>query len=239
MPQRFFPTTRWSLVMRAGKGHPEERRAALEQLLLQYMPGLKAYLIQKGTNADRADDLLQGFISNNVLERQLVARADAQRGKFRTFLFTALNNYVRSELRREKAEKRSPTRLLDVQEHLDEAISADEPSESFDVEWGRQILARALREMQAECKAGARNDLWLIFESRVVQPILDETEPLPYEALVQKLHLESAAQAANLLITAKRMFARILRAIMGEYAEEEEVEQELQELRQILSRSHA
>ncbi|MGD1001946.1 MAG: hypothetical protein ABSA67_14725 [Candidatus Brocadiia bacterium] len=237
-PQRFFPATRWSLVLRAGKGQPEDRTAALEQLLLQYMPALKAHLVQKGTDPERAEDLLQGFISSKVLERQLVARADAQRGKFRTFLLTALNNYVRSEIRREKTGRRSPARLLDIQEHPDEAFPADGPSEAFDVEWGRQILARALRDMQAECKAGGRDDLWIIFESRIVQPILDEVEPLPYETLVQKLGLESPTQAGNLLITAKRMFARILRGIMSEYAEEE-VEQELQELRQIFSRAHA
>ena len=96
------------------------------------------HLIQKGTDADRADELLQGFILSKVLEQQLAGRADAQRGKFRTFLLTALNNYVRDEVRREKADKRSPGRLLDIQECPNEAPSADEPSEAFDVEWGCQ-----------------------------------------------------------------------------------------------------
>jgi RNA polymerase sigma-70 factor (ECF subfamily) len=238
-PQRFFPTTRWSLVTRAAKGLPEDRRAALEQLLPLYMPALKMHLVQKGTEVERAEDLLQGFISSHVLERQLVARADAERGKFRTFLLTAFNNYVRSELRRENAGKRSPARLLDIQAYPDEASYTREASEAFDVEWGRQVLARALREMQEECKAGGRDDLWVIFESRVVQPILGEAETLPYETLIQKLGLESPTQAANLLTTAKRMFARILRGIMSDYAKDEEIEQELQELRQILSRARA
>jgi hypothetical protein len=38
------------------------------------------------------------------------------------------------------------------------------------------------------------------------------------------------------VVTAKRMYARVLRAVIGEYADENEIETEIDELKSILSR---
>ena len=49
----------------------------------------------------------------------------------------------------------------------------------------------------------------------------------------------SPAQAANVLITAKRMFARFVRAVIAEYMEEDgNVETEITELKRILAQPH-
>jgi hypothetical protein len=50
------------------------------------------------------------------------------------------------------------------------------------------------------------------------------------------LGLESAQQAANLLVTAKRHFRRVLQSVVGEYVSSEaEIEEEIADLRSILS----
>ena len=60
---------------------------------------------------------------------------------------------------------------------------------------------------------------------------------MPYEELVAKFGLRSPSEASNLLITAKRMFARVLREVVREtVADEAEVETEIMELKRILSR---
>ena len=83
-------------------------------------------------------------------------------------------------------------------------------------------------------------DVWGVFECRLLAPMLDGAEPMPYEALVERFALRSPAQASNVLITGKRMFERALRAVVGEYAADEaEVDEEIAELRQILSRGGA
>src|SRR3954452_18501690 len=98
-----FPSTQWSVVGRAGSGaNDDARRRALATLLARYLPALRSYLRAKHrVDPDRADDLVQGFLTDKVLEQDLIRQADRGRGRFRTFLLTALDNYVTSHVRRE------------------------------------------------------------------------------------------------------------------------------------------
>jgi hypothetical protein len=47
----------------------------------------------------------------------------------------------------------------------------------------------------------------------------------------------SPEQASNVLITAKRMFARALRSVVAKYADAGDVETEIRDLKSILARS--
>jgi len=82
-----FPTTHWSLVVRAGHDAAETQREALEQLLRRYLPALHAHLVHTRRVApDEADDLLQDFVASRIIEKGLVGRADQELGKFRWYL---------------------------------------------------------------------------------------------------------------------------------------------------------
>ena len=88
-----FPSTDWSEVEEAGGGSGPAAREALGELLVRYLPALRAHLVRRlRFTPDEAEDLLQGFIADKVVERGLVARADRRRGRFRTFLLAALEN---------------------------------------------------------------------------------------------------------------------------------------------------
>lgn len=238
-----FPKTRWPEVSRAAQEMDQGNPEALGQLLAQYMPALKAHLVMgRGVAPDRADDLVQGFVQTKILQQGLIDRADRTRGKFRSLLLSALSNYVNSVVRREKARKRSPAGapILNIDDHADEALSSSPPSAVFDVAWGREVLAEAVRRTQAWCEQAGRADVWGVFENRLLRPTLDQGEPLPYEQLVERYGLESPAQAANLLITAKRIFARELRAVVARYAgNASDVDAEIADLRAALSRPGA
>ena len=89
--QERFPTTAWSLVAEAGQEDAGAKRDALDRLLRRYLPALRAHLIYRRRFApERADDLVQEFVADKIVEKDLIARADQQLGKFRTFLLTAL-----------------------------------------------------------------------------------------------------------------------------------------------------
>src|SRR5687768_6670248 len=80
---RWFPTTHWTLVESAGSASDAERRAALGGLLARYLAPMRAYLIvSKRVAPDRADDLLQAFVADKVLEQGLLRRAERGRGRF-------------------------------------------------------------------------------------------------------------------------------------------------------------
>ena len=233
-----FPETSWSEVERAPGS-----RDALGRLLVRYLPALRARLvIEKRIQPDRAGDLLSGFISDRVVEQQLVARADRSRGRFRTFLLTALDRYVVDQHRAASAGKRNPgggstvvsLELLDERQHP----GAGSPSAASEVAWAREVLAEAVRRMEAQCRADARPDLWDVFRCRVLDPALEGAEPLPYDQFVSTFGLKTPAQAANALVTAKRMFARVLRSVVAEYADGAAADQEIAELRAILAGAH-
>src|SRR5262249_22513308 len=102
-----FPSTHWSLIGRAGTVDPAVKRQALAELLTRYMPAIKAYLTLKRHIApDQVEDLFQGFVASKILEQDLIARANPHKGKFRTWLLTALDRYVISEWRHRSAAKR-------------------------------------------------------------------------------------------------------------------------------------
>jgi RNA polymerase sigma-70 factor (ECF subfamily) len=231
-----FPPTQWSLVGRAGADDSSVRRQALEALLVRYLPALRAYLVlKKRLDPERADDLVQGFITSKVLEQGLFARADPHRGKFRVLLITALNNFVIDDYRRRGA---PPTFSLSDTDAPQATEGGESPPDVFDVAWARELLAEVLRRMRHECTEGGREDLWGVFECRVLEPTLEGAPVLPYEQLVERFGFRSPSQAANALVTAKRLFARTLRAVVSEYAgDEAAVEEEIRDLQQILARS--
>jgi DNA-directed RNA polymerase specialized sigma24 family protein len=235
-----FPTTRWSLVDLVRRGDAQATREALDELLTRYLPALQAHLVRRrGLPPHEADDLIQEFVAGKILEKGLIARADQKLGKFRTLLMTALDRFVIDRARHAAAKKRSPgdAGVLSLGDHQP-ALPADEtPSGIFDVTWARGVLAETLQRMRQRCDAQGRDDLWGVFESRLADPILTGSEPADYAELVERFGLKSPAHASNVLITAKRMFARTLRAVVAEYCQDEqEVESEIEELREILAR---
>src|SRR5947208_3626715 len=100
-----FPATQWSLVDRARQQDTGARDDALAKLLERYLPALRAHLtLEKRIRPpERADDLLQGFVADKIIEQRLLDHADEGRGKFRSFLLVTLNNYVISQHRGDNA----------------------------------------------------------------------------------------------------------------------------------------
>ncbi len=237
-----FPKTEWPLVNAVSQADPQGRQAALESVLVRYLPVLKNHVaMQYRVTEEQADDWIQSFVLKKVLERDLIAQADQRRGKFRTFLLRALHNFIIQQMRRDQAGKRCPggeSIQIDELTEQDMARIVEQQAEAFDVAWARGILVETVQRMERQCAATARADVWGVFECRILKPMFEQTEPLPYEQLVERFGLQSPAQASNVLITAKRMYGRILRSVIAEYARDEsEVEREISDLKGILYRA--
>ena len=232
---RAFPTTHWSLVARAGTDPGEAQREALGELVRRYLPALRVHLIvRKRLRPQDADDLLQAFLAAKVVEQNLVGRADRQKGKFRTYLLTALDRFVVNQLQHASAAKRSAAA---TPLHEDIPAADGDPAAAFDAAWAREVIAQALRLTRQRCHEQGREDLWQVLEGRVIRPLLDGSPSIPPDHLVPRLGLHSADEAWNLLATAKRTFARALRAVVAEYeADDRQIEAEIAELRAALAR---
>lgn len=126
--------------------------------------------------------------------------------------------------------------MADLVEHK----AALEISRAFDLAWIREVIMEALKRVQAECIANDRRHYWLLFEDRLVKPTLHGTTPEPYGVMVERLGFSSPIQAANAVFTVKRIFKRIFRSVIAEYAgSHKNVEQEICELYAILAGNKA
>jgi RNA polymerase sigma-70 factor (ECF subfamily) len=240
-----FQTTHWSLVGRAAeqlqsRAADEARRQALADLIRRYLPALRTFLIyRRRLDCDAADDILQEFIAEKVLQKGLLAHASKERGRFRMFLMSALDRFALSQFRKQRAKKRFAPDSVPVEEEMDAAdasqLAPDEPSA---IAWARQLLHQALDRMRQECERTDRADVWGVFEARLLNPMLHQADPVGYEELVARFKLGSPAQASNVFITSKRTFARVLRQLIGEYeCSEEQIEAEISELMAVLARA--
>lgn len=229
-----FPSTHWSLVDRATQPHATVAKPALESLLCRYLPALRAHLILgRRLNAEQADELLQSFVTSKVLEQQMLSRADRSRGRFRNYLLTVLDRHHIDWHRSESAR----LRRIDVELRETPEVPDRTPnSNAFDVAWATALLEQATEETRRRLRADGREDLWDVFRFRVLDPILVDQPPPPYEAMLERFGFRTATQACSAVLTARRTFARVLRELIAQYAEDQaDVDEEIDDLYRILS----
>ena len=229
-----FPNTRWSLVGRAASSDVLTRHQALAELLAVYLPGLKTFLVEaRRIPADLAEDLVNGFVADKVLAAGLIRHADQGRGQFRNFVLKSLNNFVTTKLRGEYAAR---AMLAGFQQAANGAAAATIGADRFDQEWVHQVVHDALHMMKVDCTRRGRMDMWEMFRARIVDPMLHDAAPVDYEDIVRQLGIATPRQAMNLLANAKRAFMGHLRASIGKYARNDQIDDELDDLREIVGR---
>jgi RNA polymerase sigma-70 factor (ECF subfamily) len=88
-----FRTTCWTQIAAAGADDEVVRQAVFEGLFRACWRPVYCYPRRKGDSNEQAKDLTQGFFQEIMLRGKLLAHADRGKGRFRTFLLTALEHY--------------------------------------------------------------------------------------------------------------------------------------------------
>src|SRR2546421_1129203 len=101
-----FQVTLWTeMIGPACKGEADARIEALNKLLEKYWPPLKAFLFASlhkwRVKYDWIEECLQEFAYRKILLKELITKADRNRGRFRDLLKTALYRFALDKLRRE------------------------------------------------------------------------------------------------------------------------------------------
>ncbi len=99
-----FLTTRWSLVLEAKRDDQEGERA-LAELCGLYWPPVYAYVRRRGHQVEEAKDLTQAFFCH-LLQRGDLARAEQERGRFRSYVLTCAQHFLSNAQVYDRAEKR-------------------------------------------------------------------------------------------------------------------------------------
>ncbi len=168
-----FETTHWSLVLNAGV-ESDASRAAFEELCRIYWPPLFVYLRSKGMNSEDARDAVQSFFLF-LFEKDVPKKADPERGRFRTFLLTALNNFLSHAYTKAHAAKRGggavhvslDTESLDVLEGKI-ATQKHPPEHMFDRQWAIECVREALKTVEREYHERGKEQLFNALKDALV-----------------------------------------------------------------------
>lgn len=187
-----FPTTRWSEIGAAGADDQTRRSQVIDSLAAKYWKPVYCYLRRRGYANDPAKDLTQGFFCELVLGQELIRRANKAKGRFRTFLLTALNHYVSNIHRAQLREKRHPKgTILSLQEFDEPSVSLTakdmKPDEAFTYVWALELLQEVLAEVETGCRLDGKTKHWEVFRARVLEPIMHGAKAKPLGRLCAQL----------------------------------------------------
>lgn len=230
-----FPDTSWSLVLAAGDHGEARAREAFAALCRRYWMPIYAGLRREGFGTSDAEDLTQSFFLH-LIDGGAVARADPERGRFRSFLRGALVRFLSDDRDRTMALKRGGDRVFVSFDAA--ALEAEWPVEDegsslqlqFDRRWARTLVGNALARLGAEHAAAGESDLF-----GALQPTLSGRQMPAYAELAERLgRNEGAIKTA--VHRLRRRFRDVLRQeVASTVAEPDEVDDELAYLRDVLS----
>jgi len=161
-----FATTHWSVVLMAGQADSPEANEALEKLCRTYWYPLYVYVRRQGNSPEDAQDLTQNFFSR-LLEKNYCAKADRDRGKFRTFLLGSLKNFLVNEWKRASRLKRGgDLTFLSIDANVAEDRYATEPANesnpdaAYEQRWAITLIEHVLATLRREYSAADKARLF-------------------------------------------------------------------------------
>src|SRR6266496_1366025 len=169
-----FTTTHWSVVLAAGDSAAPNAQPALEHLCRAYWYPLYAFVRRRRYGPEEAKDLTQGFFAY-LLDRRLLAKADPQAGRFRSFLLASVKHFLAHEHERATALKRGGGQSVlsldqfDPEERyaLEPADDAATPDAVFDQRWALLQVENALRLIRADYVSAGRGPLFDLLKDYV------------------------------------------------------------------------
>jgi RNA polymerase sigma-70 factor (ECF subfamily) len=232
-----FTTTHWSLVVAAGAGGGPAAQEALEGLCRAYWSPLYAFIRRLGHAPTDAQDLTQSFFAY-LLGHQLVARADRQAGRFRSYLLGSLKHFLAHEHERATALKRGGGQTFVSLDQFEpeerfalELFDAATPETLFDRRWARQQIENALGRLRADYVSSGRGPLYDLLKDYV----WGDQNALTLSEIAGRLELTEEAVKKSV----QRLRQRFRVALRAEVAQTvtapDQIDEELRHLRAALS----
>lgn len=232
-----FATTRWSIVLAAGQAGSLQSRRALESLCETYWLPAYAYMRRVVARVEDAQDLTQGFFAH-LLEKDAIAKADPERGRFRAFLLTALKNFLANERHKARAEKRGGGKAaLSLDFESGESRCQIEPSHEltperlFERRWVLTLLDLVLDQLRIELTEQGKEPHF----EKLKAALTGDMDSAGYEQAAETLGITAAAakQAAYRMRKRYRELFRL--EVARTVADDSEVDDEIGRLLTTLS----
>lgn len=216
-----LPTTIWTAIRQAPRDP-----AVLNQILERYRSPVLAFIRNHGFLAHDAEDVAQDVLLT-LVRKDILAKADPTRGKFRSLLLAVTRHAMSSRKRYDGREKRGGgvehEALTDHVENL--VVMPEEPA--FDELWVQNLVRLAMHQLWKECEE--QQTPYFRALSRYANGAV------PYEALAQDLGT-SVTNVKNYLHQARAKMRRYVQKEVEAYAaSRDEYETELVYLSKFLT----
>src|SRR3954470_1139820 len=226
------------MVLACGETEDSPRaQEALANLFQTYWYPLYVYVRRRGYAEHDAEDLVQAFCVR-LQEKHALAKADRERGKFRTFLLSSLQNFLANQRERAQAQKRGGGQELirldaeeaDARYRLEPAHSVT-PEVLFEKRWAHALLEQTLANLRADFVSRGKERLFDGLSSFLTSD-LHETS---YQSAATQLGLPLSAIKTAVHRLRRDYRSKLREEISRTVASPEEVEDELLYLRKVLA----
>ena len=230
--KRHFATTRWSIVLAAGRDSSPEAKTALVTLCETYWFPLYAFVRRQGYDAQDAQDLTQGFFAR-LLEKKDLRDVQRERGKFRSFLLASMKHFLMNEWDRTQAKKRGgDLRMLSVDFDEAESRLRLEPSHEqtpeviFEKQWALTLLDRVRAVLREEFVRAHKAEQF----DRLHVYLTGEKSVVTYAEVAEELRISEAAVKMAVSRLRRRFHDRLRTEIGQTVATEDEIDDEIRAL---------
>jgi RNA polymerase sigma factor (sigma-70 family) len=208
------------MVLAAGHKSSPGADAALASLCETYWFPLYAYARRRGFQASEAQDLTQDFFTK-LLEKEYVAVADPNRGRFRAFLLTSFKHFISKQRDKDCAQKRGGGQTLlslDMEEgesrYAAGPIDRLTPEQIYDRQWTVALLERVMQQLEEEMRQAGKA-AWF---DELKAVLIGSSEGSTYAVVAEKLRSTEAAvkMAAHRL---RKRYRELLRLEIAETVE--------------------
>ena len=227
-----FLTTRWSMVLRAGSATGGE--GALADLCRLYWQPLLRFARVQGLDYEDARDAVQDFFAD-LLEHNYLARADAERGRFRSFLLGSFRHQMRDAWQKRTAAKRGGHVIVIPLDSMAEAealpASGRAPEEIYDRQWALTVLGAAAERLRREMEAAGHGG-----RLEVLEPFISGAPPgMTYAGAGAALGV-TEDRVRSWIFRLRQRRGRIIREVVAEtVADAADVDDELRYLLSVVT----
>jgi len=207
-------------------------QAAFEQLVRMYDQSVLRLAMNLLRSPEDARDLTQAFFVR-LLERQSLANADPDRGKFRSFILGAMNHFLADERAKSLTQKRGGGHeilsldLMAAEERFDlEPADNATPDKAFDKQWAAALLNEVLNRLEDAYRRDGKLSLFI----ELKQTLMGTRESQPYAVLAKRLSMNEGAIRAAVHRLRKRYRELLRDEIANTVSSQEEVNEELRYL---------
>jgi RNA polymerase sigma-70 factor (ECF subfamily) len=230
-------TTSWTLVRAAADSRTADSREALAKLCQRYWAPVYTFIRRHGYDREQSQDLTQGFFAL-LIEKNYLMNTDRERGKFRSFLLTAVKHFLANEWDRTNAQKRGGGQvavsidLVEAEGWHSGVVEQTTPESVFLRRWALSLLENVMAKLRSEFAEAGRADEF----DRLSVFLNRNSESARYKAVAAEMGISAGA----LRMTVHRIRKRYRHVLRAEIAETvsgpQEIDEELRFLLSVLSK---